>query len=407
MATLATENKRAIDNLLSLLAASGVSLGSQALNEIANLLLTKVREPSRWLSKNITSSFATREQLEKAMQIIDSLPWQDRDILGDIYEYMLLKHRAAGINGQFRTPRHLLQFVVALAEPKPGESICDPACGSGGFLTEALKAAGSAKLRGYDIDSTMLHIARANLLLYGYESEALMQCNPLSKSFEMNEAFDLILANPPFSGTILQEELASDLPRVSKTEILFLWRILSLLKPGGRSAVIVPNGILFGSSKAHMSIRKALIEENTLQAVIALPQESFRPFAGVGTAILLFSRGSRTNQVLFATIENDGFSRDSKRVPIEENDLPAFLNIWRNKRDSELQNRASKAFFVPASEIAANGYDLYISRYSRASADYKMHDPKEILQRLKEIQEEIQRDIESLEKFLCRDLKKS
>ena len=330
--------------------------------------------------------------LVKAVDLIDNVPMQDRDTKGDLYEYMLGKIASAGQNGQFRTPRHVIQLMVEMTAPTPTDVVCDPACGTAGFLvavgeylrTHHPEALTDTKLKrhfhtglfnGFDFDSTMLRIGSMNMLLHGVENPNIRYRDSLSKDGGTEEeAYTLVLANPPFAGSLDYENCAPELQRVvktKKTELLFLALFLRLLKPGGRAAVIVPAGVLESDSTAHTSVRKALIDNNRLEGVIALPHWVFKPYASVATAILLFSRSGQTDRVWFYRIENDGFDDDALKTPCEGSELPEVLDLWQRRQKSGYSPRKSKHRFVTREEIVRNDYDLcervYLSGYDYPS----------------------------------------
>ncbi len=325
--------------------------------------------------------------LTKVVDMLDDIPMDDRDTNGDLYEYLLSKIASAGVNGQFRTPRHIIKLMVAMMAPNPNDEICDPACGTAGFLVAASEYIRehheSAMLdeqqrnhfhrsmfHGYDFDSTMLRIGSMNMLLHGVESPDIRYRDSLSVgATEDAEKYSLILANPPFKGSIDIEALSNDLQRVvktKKTELLFVALFLKLLRAGGRAAVIVPDGVLFGSSKAHKDLRRILVEDQKLDAVVKLPAGVFKPYAGVSTAILFFTKTNSggTDEVWFYDVQTDGFSLDDKRSPVEANDLPDVLTRWQSRTTTErLRNRTEKSFTVSKGEIVAQDYDLSINRY--------------------------------------------
>jgi type I restriction enzyme M protein len=381
--------------------------------------------------------------LVSAVNMIDALPLTEADRKGDLYEYLLSKLTTAGINGQFRTPRHIIRFMVELIEPKPTDIVGDPACGTAGFLVGVAtylnekytspegilidEATGektftgdllepyrehirSGMFHGFDFDTTMLRIASMNLLLHGVDAPDIHYQDTLSNSFperfpaQANDGFDVVLANPPFKGSLDFEDVHPSLlaqVKTKKTELLFVVLILRMLKLGGRCAMIVPDGVLFGSSKAHQTLRQHLIEENQLEAVVSLPSGAFKPYAGVSTAILVFTKGGRTDHVFFYDVQSDGFSLDDKRNPVAENDLPAALERWKARDPNKDRDRTDKAFFVPASEIKANKYDLSVNRYKETVHLEESYDPpKEILARMKVLELEILTDIEELEGIL-------
>lgn len=380
--------------------------------------------------------------LVSAVEMIEALPLDQTDTKGDLYEYLLSKLTTAGIQGQFRTPRHIIRLMVEMLEPKPGMVIGDPACGTAGFLvgvveyllkentspTGVLKEGGasfytgdrltdadwlhirSGMFHGFDFDATMLRIAAMNLLLHGVDSPDIHYQDTMSDSFDerfpkaAQDGFDLIFANPPFKGSLDEEDVNSSLLRkvkTRKTELLFIVLILRMLKTGGRSAAIVPDGVLYGSSNAHVALRRILIEENQLEAVISLPSGVFKPYAGVSTAILVFTRSGRTDDVFFYDVQADGLSLDDKRQQVKENDLPDVLFRWRHRNPAKDIDRTSKAFFVTADEIKKNKYDLSINRYKEVVHKNETYDPPlEILGRIKTLQEELAEDATDLEALL-------
>ena len=339
--------------------------------------------------KNAECKINKPSLLIEACKLIDAMQisQQNQDVQGDLYEYLLGRLNTAGRNGQFRTPRHIVRLMVQMIDPKPGERIGDLAAGTAGFLVNAYQymleqhtspsvlthdedgwphnlvgdlltdeqrlALQSGTLRGYDNDSgmTMLRIGSMNLMLHGIESPYFFYRDTLSKSFDEQRDYDVILMNPPFKGAVDADDVNPSLPKnVKKSEILFLHLILRALDSGGRCAVIVPDGVLFGSSGAHIETRKKLIEENRLEAVISMPSGVFKPYAGVSTAVLIFTRGAKTSDIWFYDMEHDGFSLDDKREPVAENDIPDILACWRN--------RANQAF---AGERAARLAELRIA----------------------------------------------
>ncbi|MEP0873085.1 type I restriction-modification system subunit M [Trichocoleus desertorum AS-A10] len=359
---------------------------------------------------------------------IDQIPMEDRDTKGDLYEYMLSKLSTAGTNGQFRTPRHIIKMMVELMAPGPREIICDPACGTAGFLVAAAEyvreqkdSAGNLILNGpgnrehfdaemfhgFDFDATMLRIGSMNLMLHGIEDPKIEARDSLSEDHAgIEEAFTLILANPPFKGSIEQSTIAKDLTKIiktTKTELLFVALFLRLLKIGGRAAVIVPDGVLFGSSKAHKDIRTLLVENHKLDGVISMPSGVFKPYAGVSTAILIFTKtgAGGTDHVWFYDMDADGLSLDDKRQPVEQNDIPDLLRCWQTRNPEQETDRTSKAFFVPKAEIAANNYDLSINRYKEVEhEEVEYEPPKVILQKLRSLEDEIRGDLNELERLL-------
>ncbi|MBP7607113.1 MAG: SAM-dependent DNA methyltransferase [Giesbergeria sp.] len=398
--------------------------------------------------KDARFTIPTPALLQKVVDLLDTIPLDDRDTKGDMYEYMLGKIAAAGQNGQFRTPRHIIELMVALTAPVPQDTICDPASGTCGFLVAAgeyLRSAYPDMLRvpaqnthfhkgmfhGYDFDNTMLRIGSMNMLLHGVEQPAIEYRDSLSQGAAGDAgAYSLILANPPFAGSLDFESTAKDLQgivKTKKTELLFLALFLRLLKTGGRAAVIVPDGVLFGSSKAHKELRRTLVEEQKLDAVISLPGGVFKPYAGVSTAILLFTKtmSGGTDHVWFYDMQADGWSLDDKRQPLldtsllglqplvglrnqlseaehAKNNLPDVLQRWGQRSSSERERpRTAQSFCVPKEDIEANGYDLSINRYKEVVHEAVQHRaPGEILAELRELEAEIARGMERLEELL-------
>jgi len=363
--------------------------------------------------------------LSKVVDMLDDIPMADRDTNGDLYEYLLSKIASAGVNGQFRTPRHIIDLMVQMTAPTPTDEICDPACGTAGFLvaaseyvrethptalTDATQRSHFHKsmFHGYDFDSTMLRIGSMNMLLHGIESPDIRYRDSLSEGASQDaEKYTLILANPPFAGSLDYEATSKDLQRMvktKKTELLFLALFLKLLKPGGRAAVIVPDGVLFGSSNAHKSLRKTLVEDQKLDAVVKLPSGVFRPYAGVSTAILFFTKTNSggTDDVWFYDVQSDGFSLDDKRNPIEANDLADVLTRWASRSTTErARARAEQSFTVPLADIVAQGYDLSLNRYKEIVHDEVEHRaPLEIIADIETLGSEIAAGLAELKAML-------
>lgn len=391
--------------------------------------------------KDARFTIPTPGLLAKVVDMLDHVPMDDLDTKGDVYEYMLGKIASAGQNGQFRTPRHIIKLMVALTEPNADDVICDPASGTCGFLVAAseylretypklLNDAGrrehfhSGMFHGYDFDNTMLRIGNMNMALHGVENPDIRYKDSLAQDHAGDEEkYSLILANPPFAGSLDYENTAKDLlaiVKTKKTELLFLALFLRLLKPGGRAAVIVPDGVLFGSSKAHKELRRAIVEDQKLDGVISLPAGAFKPYAGVSTAILLFTKtdSGGTNNVWFYDMEADGWSLDDKRQPLlnedklgvmpahalteaehAKNNLPDVLTRWKQRRSAERERpRTAQSFVVPKADIAAQGYDLSINRYKEVIHEEVEHlPPKEILAQLRALEAEIQAGMAELE----------
>ena len=369
---------------------------------------------------------------QKFSQIVDSMDrlyetmsqLKDKDVRGDLYEYLLSKLSTAGTNGQFRTPRHIIRMMVELMDPKADEIICDPACGTAGFLVAAgdyLKEKKSDEIffdkgkkdhfntemfTGYDMDRTMLRIGAMNMMVHGVEDPHIEYKDSLSEQNEDFEKYTLILANPPFKGSLDSDIVSpSLLAQVStkKTELLFLALFLRILKVGGRCATIVPDGVLFGSSKAHKSLRQSIIQNNRLEAVISMPSGVFKPYAGVSTAILIFTKTGHggTDNVWFYDMQADGFSLDDKRSPIEENDIPDIIARFKNLESEKNRDRTEKSFMVPKEEIEANDYDLSINKYKKTAYRAEQYPPSaEIIKEMKKLTEELAEDLKKLEEMV-------
>lgn len=394
--------------------------------------------------KDARFTIPTPALLAKVVDMLDHVPMESRDTSGDLYEYMLAKIASAGQNGQFRTPRHIIRLMVELTVPQPGDVICDPACGTAGFLVGAGEYLRErypnllhdkkqnahfhhAMFHGFDFDNTMLRIASMNMLLHGVESPDIRYRDSLAQDHAgEEEKFTLVLANPPFAGSLDYENTAKDLLQIvktKKTELLFLALFLRLLKPGGRAAVIVPDGVLFGSSKAHKELRRTLVEDQKLEAVVSLPGGVFKPYAGVSTAILIFTKTNSggTDHVWFYDIAADGWSLDDKRTPLlsddklgatpkaaltdtehAKNNLPDVLTRWTERDGKERKRpRSAQSFCVPKADIAAEGYDLSLNRYKEVEYEAVSYDPpKKILADLAKLEQEIQQGMKELEGML-------
>ena len=392
--------------------------------------------------KDARLTIPTPALLLKAVDGLDAIPMEDRDTKGDVYEYMLSKIATAGQNGQFRTPRHIIQLMVEMTAPTPSDIICDPASGTCGFLVasseyirdehpsaltdaKSLKHFQSEMFNGYDFDNTMLRIGSMNMQLHGVENPNIKYKDALAQEHAGDiEAYSLILANPPFAGSLDYESTAKDLQQVvktKKTELLFLALFLRLLKPGGRAAVIVPDGVLFGSTKAHKELRRMLVEDQKLDGIVSLPSGVFKPYAGVSTAILFFTKTNSggTDNVWFYDLQADGYSLDDKRTPLldatklgatatladdehAKNNLPDALKRWNERDGSEVDRvRTDQSFCVPKADIAANDYDLSINRYKEIVYDeIEYPAPAEILDELTELEAEIQKGINELKAMI-------
>ena len=394
--------------------------------------------------KDARFTIPTPALLAKVVDMLAKVPMEERDTKGDLYEYMLAKIATAGQNGQFRTPRHIIRLMVELVAPTPDDVVCDPACGTAGYLVavgEYLRDNHPEIFRhekkrrhfheglfhGFDFDNTMLRIGSMNMLLHGVESPDITYRDSLSQDHAgEEEKYTLVLANPPFAGSLDYEGTAKDLLQIvktKKTELLFLALFLRLLKPGGRAAVIVPEGVLFGSSKAHKELRRLLVEDQKLDAVISLPSGVFKPYAGVSTAILVFTKTNSggTDTVWFYDVDADGWSLDDKRTallpeeklgaipkaPLSEeehakNNLPDVLARWRQRDVAERERpRTAQSFVVAKADIAAEGYDLSLNRYREVVHEEIDHrPPKKILAELAKIEEEIRQGMRELEAML-------
>jgi type I restriction enzyme M protein len=378
--------------------------------------------------------------LARVVDMVSEMPMGERDTKGDVYEYMLGKIATSGQNGQFRTPRHIIQLMVEMTAPQPKDEICDPACGTAGFLVasaeyvlreypDAQHEESSRKhfhetmFHGFDFDSTMLRIGSMNMLLHGIEHPDIRYRDSLSEGAGGEEGrYSVILANPPFAGSLDYETTAKNLLSVvktKKTELLFLALFLRLLRSGGRAAVVVPDGILFGSTKAHKELRRTLVEAHKLDAVVKLPSGVFRPYAGVSTAILLFTKteSGGTDSVWFYDLTADGWSLDDKRTPLldggklgaipeealspeelENNNLPDVLARWKDRDGSECERaRTEQSFCVPKDEIAAEGYDLSLNRYKEVVYEEEKHpSPAAVIAKIEKLEKEIQAGVEEL-----------
>ncbi len=349
---------------------------------------------------------------------------QTADVRGDVYEYLLSKISQSGRNGQFRTPRHIIRMMVEMMDPSSDEIICDPACGTSGFLVAAgeyLKENKKQEIffdkqkkdhymnhmfHGYDMDRTMLRIGAMNMMTHGIDNPFIEYRDSLSDQNLDKDKYSLILANPPFKGSLDAESVSGDLLKVcktKKTELLFLTLFIRVLKIGGRCACIVPDGVLFGSSKAHQDIRKEIIENQRLEAVISMPSGVFKPYAGVSTAILVFTKTEHggTDNVWFYDMKADGFSLDDKRSPICDNDVPDIIKRFKN-RDGEVERkRTEQSFLIPKQEIVNNGYDLSINKYKETVYEQIEYPPtSEILANIKALEKEIAKEMEELEAML-------
>ena len=365
----------------------------------------------------------TAAMLTKIVDGIDQLELGNEDTKGDLYEYLLSKVATAGTNGQFRTPRHIIEMMVELTKPQPDDIIIDPAMGSAGFLIAAqnyLRKNHSdmfldEKKRihfnndmffGNDMDRTMLRIGAMNMLLHGVDNPNISYRDSLSEQNTDVEKYSLVLANPPFKGSLDYEAVSADLLKVTKTkktELLFLALFLRILKKGGRAAVIVPDGVLFGSSNAHKQIRKEIIDNNKLDAVISMPSGVFKPYAGVSTAILVFTKtgSGGTDKVWFYDMKADGYSLDDKRQEISDNDIPDIISRYNNLAAEADRKRTDQSFFVPVEDIVANDYDLSINKYKEVVYEKVEYEPTDVIMgKIEAIEAEIQSEFAELKKLL-------
>ncbi len=361
------------------------------------------------------------DSMDAMYELMDKNPDDNK---GDLYEYLLNKLSQSGINGQFRTPRHIIRMMVELMQPKPDDVICDPACGTSGFLVSAGEYLTenykqeiyfdrvkkdhflNHMFHGYDMDRTMLRIGAMNMMTHGVDSPYIEYRDSLSDQNPDKEKYSLILANPPFKGSLDYDTVSTDLLKVcktKKTELLFLALFLRMLKTGGRCACIVPDGVLFGSSTAHKAIRKELVEGNRLEAVISMPSGVFKPYAGVSTGILIFTKTGHggTDKVWFYDMQADGYSLDDKRNEVKENDIPDIIARFRNLSGEAENPRTAKSFLVPKEEIVENGYDLSINKYKKVEyVAVEYPSTTEIMTNLRELEMQIATTMDELEKLL-------
>lgn len=367
--------------------------------------------------------------LDKVVHAMDAIYEESRqvqstDVRGDIYEYLLSKIATAGVNGQFRTPRHIIQMMVKMMAPTAEDVICDPACGTAGFLVAAgeyLKENRKEEIffdrqkkdhymnhmfHGFDMDRTMLRIGAMNMMTHGIDNPFIEYRDSLSDQNTDREQYSLILANPPFKGSLDADIVSTDLLKLcktKKTELLFLALFLRMLKVGGRCACIVPDGVLFGSSKAHKDIRKEIVENHRLEAVISMPGGVFKPYAGVSTAVLVFTKTGHggTDQVWFYDMKADGFSLDDKRNPVKENDIPDIITRFHNREGEKDRARTQQSFLVPKQEIADNGYDLSINKYKQVEyVPVEYPSTTQLMADLYDLELEISKGLEELEGML-------
>ena len=361
--------------------------------------------------------------LTRIVDNVDALDMNNRDAMGDVYEYVLGKMAASGNNGQFRTPRHIIRMMVELMQPTLNDEICDPAMGSAGFIVESakyiadhyksdlLKKSNSEHYRsgmfhGFDTDSTMLRIGAMNLMLHGVDNPDVKYQDSLSASNTDTDRYTLCLANPPFAGAVDSGDISRSLLTITqtkKTELLFVSLFIRMLQLGGRCASIVPDGVLFGNSNAHLALRRELIDNQRLQAVISMPSGVFKPYAGVSTAILIFTKTNAggTDKVWFYDMQADGFSLDDKRNPIADNDIPDIIARFHDKAGEEKRTRKDKSFFVPADDIRAKNYELSISKYKEVEREKVEYEKPEVIYgKIKDLEAEISSAMNELEKMM-------
>ena len=367
---------------------------------------------------------ATPRLLDQVVQLIDKIDMNDRDTKGDLYEYMLSKIASAGTNGQFRTPRHIIKMMVDMVQPKKDDVICDPSSGTAGFLVAAgeyfrdnhkelflekgfRKHFNNEMFNGIEIDATMIRIGAMNLQLHGIEAPNLIKNDALSESAgDIRSQYSLILANPPFKGSLDYDAVESSILKTvksKKTELLFLGLMLRMLKIGGRCAVIVPDGVLFGSSKAHKQIRQEIIEKHKLDAIISMPSGVFKPYAGVSTAVLFFTKTGTggTDHVWFYDMEADGFSLDDKRNEIKEDDIPDIIKRFQHLSKEKKRKRTDKSFLVPFDEIKENDWDLSINRYKEiVYEEIEYAPPMDIIKEIETLDKERNQALKNLKKVL-------
>lgn len=362
------------------------------------------------------------DSLDEIYEIMNGT--QSSDVRGDVYEYLLNKIASAGRNGQFRTPRHIIRMMVEIVDPKSDDVICDPACGTSGFLVSAAEYLKETKkeeiffdkdkkehymnsmFNGFDMDRTMLRIGAMNMMTHGIDNPFIEYRDSLSDQNTDHDKYSLILANPPFKGSLDADAVSADLLKVcktKKTELLFLALFLRILKVGGRCACIVPDGVLFGSSKAHKDIRKQIVEDNRLEAVISMPSGVFKPYAGVSTAILIFTKTNHggTDNVWFYDMTADGYSLDDKRTPVNESDISDIIERFKNLDKEIDRKRTDKSFMVPKQDIVDNDYDLSINKYKEVEYVKIEYPPtSEIMANIREIEMEIGKEMDELERLL-------
>lgn len=377
---------------------------------------------SRYMSTAIFL-IPSERTLQKVVDGIDALDMTDRDTMGDVYEYMLGKMAESGTNGQFRTPRHIIRMMVELMKPTPSDRICDPAMGSAGFIVESAKYVKehypkelmnpktmqhfrTDMFNGFDTDQNMLRIGAMNMMLHGVDAPNIAWQDSLSADNTDANKYTLCLANPPFSGSLDNEVVSKSLLTLTdtkKTELLFMSLFVRMLQVGGRCASIVPEGVITNSSKAHVALRKELVEHQRLEAVISMPSGVFKPYAGVSTAVLIFTKTNNggTDKVWFYDMKADGFTLNDTREVITDNDIPDIVTRWGNLAGEETRSRKEQSFFVPVDEIREKGYDFSFNKYKEVErAAIKIENPHEVLERIEKIENTIIENINHLRGIL-------
>lgn len=397
-------------------------ISRDAFTFIKNLNIGRESSYSRFMA-NATFLIQNPRTLVKVVENIDSLDMNNRDTMGDVYEYVLGKMAASGNNGQFRTPRHIIKMMVEMMEPKLNDIICDPAMGSAGFIVESAKYIQekfksellkkdnanhykNGLLHGFDTDSTMLRIGAMNLMLHGVDNPDVEYKDSLSTDNTDENKYTLCLANPPFAGSLDYDSVSKSIlsiTKTKKTELLFMALFVRMLQTGGRCASIVPDGVLFGTSTGHLAIRKEIVDNQRLQAVISMPSGVFKPYAGVSTAILIFTKTNTggTDKVWFYDMKADGFSLDDKRNPIPQNDIPDIITRFHNLAGEDNRTRKDQSFLVPVEEIREKGYDLSINKYKEVERERIVYEKSDvILRRIEELESEIQKAMYELRKMV-------
>lgn len=397
-------------------------ISRDAFTFIKNLNIGRESSYSRFMA-NATFLIQNPRTLVKVVENIDSLDMNNRDTMGDVYEYVLGKMAASGNNGQFRTPRHIIKMMVEMMEPKLNDIICDPAMGSAGFIVESAKYIQekfksellkkdnanhykNGLLHGFDTDSTMLRIGAMNLMLHGVDNPDVEYKDSLSTDNTDENKYTLCLANPPFAGSLDYDSVSKSIlsiTKTKKTELLFMALFVRMLQTGGRCASIVPDGVLFGTSTGHLAIRKEIVDNQRLQAVISMPPGVFKPYAGVSTAILIFTKTNTggTDKVWFYDMKADGFSLDDRRNPIPQNDIPDIITRFHNLAGEDNRTRKDQSFLVPVEEIREKGYDLSINKYKEIERERIVYEKSDvILRRIEKLESEIQKAMCELRKMV-------